>query len=186
MNLDQIRELLQIVADSGVAEVEIEEGDFKLVARRQAPQVTVATGAAPMPAAYPPVAPYPAPYPLPPNYTAPAPAPAPPAAAPVAAASAPAPAAPAPEAAEEGDALAANETIIRAPIVGTFYRAPAPDADLFVNPGDTVKEGDVLCIIEAMKLMNEIESELSGTIVKILVENATPVEYDQPLFVVAT
>lgn len=73
---------------------------------------------------------------------------------------------------------------IRSPIVGTFYRAPAPDADVYVNVGDTVSPGAVLCIVEAMKLMNEIESDVSGKIVKILVENGKPVEYNQPLFLI--
>lgn len=73
---------------------------------------------------------------------------------------------------------------IKSPIVGTFYRAPAPDADPYVQVGDTVSAGTVLCIVEAMKLMNEIECDVSGKIVKILVENATPVEYNQPLFLI--
>ena len=73
---------------------------------------------------------------------------------------------------------------IKSPIVGTFYRSPAPDSDPFVNIGDTISEGTVLCIVEAMKLMNEIEAEVSGKIVQILVENGTPVEYNQPLFLV--
>jgi acetyl-CoA carboxylase biotin carboxyl carrier protein len=75
---------------------------------------------------------------------------------------------------------------IKSPIVGTFYRAPAPDADSYVQVGDTVSAGSVLCIVEAMKLMNEIECDVSGKIVKILVENATPVEYNQPLFLIET
>ena len=75
---------------------------------------------------------------------------------------------------------------IKSPIVGTFYRAPAPDADPYVQVGDTVSAGSVLCIVEAMKLMNEIESDINGKIVKILVENATPVEYNQPLFLIET
>ncbi len=73
---------------------------------------------------------------------------------------------------------------IHSPIVGTFYRAPAPDADPYVQVGDTVSQGSVLCIVEAMKLMNEIESDVSGKIVKILVDNGKPVEYNQPLFLV--
>lgn len=73
---------------------------------------------------------------------------------------------------------------IKSPIVGTFYRAPAPDADPYVQVGDSISPGTVLCIVEAMKLMNEIESDVSGKIVKILVENATPVEYNQPLFLI--
>ncbi len=75
---------------------------------------------------------------------------------------------------------------IHSPIVGTFYRAPAPDADPYVQVGDTVSQGSVLCIVEAMKLMNEIESDISGKIVKILVENGKPVEYNQPLFLIQT
>ena len=77
-----------------------------------------------------------------------------------------------------------NTHEIRSPIVGTFYRAPAPDADSYVNVGDTVSQGSVLCIVEAMKLMNEIESDISGKILKILVENGKPVEYNQPLFLI--
>lgn len=75
---------------------------------------------------------------------------------------------------------------IKSPIVGTFYRAPAPDADSYVQVGDTISSGAVLCIVEAMKLMNEIESDMSGKIVKILVENGKPVEYNQPLFLIQT
>jgi acetyl-CoA carboxylase biotin carboxyl carrier protein len=74
--------------------------------------------------------------------------------------------------------------IIKSPIVGTFYRAPAPDADAYVQVGDTISAGSVLCIVEAMKLMNEIESDMNGKIVKILVENGKPVEYNQPLFMI--
>ena len=77
-----------------------------------------------------------------------------------------------------------NYRTIKSPIIGTFYRKPSPDKDVFVNVGDTVGEGDVLCVIEAMKLFNEIESDVSGKIVKILVEDASPVEFDQPLFLI--
>ncbi len=77
-----------------------------------------------------------------------------------------------------------NLVEIKSPIVGTFYRSPAPEADTFVKVGDHISEGTVLCIVEAMKLMNEIESEVSGKIVQILVENGTPVEYNQPLFLI--
>ena len=73
---------------------------------------------------------------------------------------------------------------VKSPIIGTFYRKPSPDKDVFVNVGDTIKEGDTLCVIEAMKLFNEIESDFSGKIVKILVEDASPVEFDQPLFLI--
>ena len=159
MDIDRIRELLKVVADSGVAEVEIHDDDFKLVVRRDsavAPQ-------APAPS-------YPYPYPPPAPPAAPAPAP-------VVVAEAPAAEKPAAAPPARGEA-------IRAPIVGTFYRAPSPDQDNYVNVGDRVKPGDILCIIEAMKLMNEIECEVSGTIREIAVENAQPVEFDQPLFII--
>ncbi|WP_373493256.1 acetyl-CoA carboxylase biotin carboxyl carrier protein [Aquiflexum sp.] len=105
-----------------------------------------------------------------------------PIAAPVAAApTAPAPAAPAPAAAKEDNSKLLE---IKSPMIGTFYRTSNPDTDPFVSVGDMVSAGDTVCIIEAMKLFNEIESEVSGKIVKVLVENATPVEYDQPLFLV--
>jgi acetyl-CoA carboxylase biotin carboxyl carrier protein len=84
----------------------------------------------------------------------------------------------------EAEATATNQHEIKSPIVGTFYRAPAPDADSYVQIGSIVAPGSVLCIVEAMKLMNEIESDVSGKIVKILVENGKPVEYNQPLFLI--
>ena len=86
--------------------------------------------------------------------------------------------------AKEIEEVPANTHEINSPIVGTFYRAPAPDADAYVQIGDVVSAGTVLCIIEAMKLMNEIESDVSGKIVKVLVENGKPVEYNQPLFLI--
>tara|TARA_B100000123_G_scaffold259325_1_gene224765 strand:+ start:257 stop:733 length:477 start_codon:yes stop_codon:yes gene_type:complete len=95
-----------------------------------------------------------------------------------------------PEPVQESDSSSNKETstdnfyTIKSPIIGTFYRKPSPDKDVFVNVGDTVGEGDVLCVIEAMKLFNEIESDVSGKIVKILVEDASPVEFDQPLFLI--
>ncbi|GAB5518976.1 MAG: acetyl-CoA carboxylase biotin carboxyl carrier protein [Rhodothermales bacterium] len=175
MDLKTIRELLQIVADSGVAEVEIEENDFRLVVRKSTPTVEVQAPQAPQPFPMP----YPAPmYNLPPQMPPP---PLPPAQAPVTAAPV-APATPAPEAAPAPTAQ--NWTEVRAPIVGTYYSAPSPDADPFVQVGQKVKKGDVLCIIEAMKLMNEIECEVAGTIREIKVENAQPVEFDQVLFLV--
>ena len=99
--------------------------------------------------------------------------------------------APTPQSIETKPAATTEETQtkfheIKSPIVGTFYRAPAPDADPYVQVGSTVSTGTVLCIVEAMKLMNEIECDVSGKIVKILVENATPVEYNQPLFLIET
>ena len=106
------------------------------------------------------------------------------AAAPVAAVTAPAaaPLAAAPVAAPAPTPAAGTQ--IKAPMVGTFYRSAGPDKPVFVKPGDKVKKGQVICIIEAMKLFNEIESEMDGTILKILVDDATPVEFDQPLFVI--
>lgn len=89
-----------------------------------------------------------------------------------------------PPKAENKEASNNNHITIKSPMVGTFYRKPSPDKDVFVKVGDTISKGDVLCIIEAMKLFNEIESEISGTIVKVLVDDSTPVEYDQPLFIV--
>ncbi|WP_457652848.1 acetyl-CoA carboxylase biotin carboxyl carrier protein [Rhodocaloribacter sp.] len=171
MDLKRIRQLLDMVAESGVSEVEIEEGDFRLVVRNTLPTVTV----------HPPPAPYGMPYP-PPAYPPPPPAYAPP---PPAGAPPPPADAPAPTPAEPEEATpSANEVLVRAPIVGTFYRRPAPDQDPYVEVGDTVRPGDVLCIIEAMKLMNEIECEEGGVVKAILVEDATPVEYDQPLFII--
>lgn len=109
-------------------------------------------------------------------YYAPAPAPV---AAPVAA---PAPAAPV--AAEAPSAPALNGHVVKSPMVGTFYRTPAPTSPAFVEVGKTVKVGDTICIVEAMKMMNHIEAEVSGTIESILVENGQPVEFDQPLFTI--
>lgn len=77
-----------------------------------------------------------------------------------------------------------NLITIKSPMIGTFYRKPSPDKDVFIEIGDTIKEGDVLCVVEAMKLFNEIESEVGGKIVKILVDDSSPVEFDQPLFLV--
>jgi acetyl-CoA carboxylase biotin carboxyl carrier protein len=85
---------------------------------------------------------------------------------------------------QENDSEDTNLITIKSPIIGTFYRKPSPDKSNFVENGDVISEGDVLCVIEAMKLFNEIESEFSGKIVKILVDDASPVEFDQPLFLV--
>ena len=189
MDLSQIRELLRIVSESGVAEVEIEEGDFKLVVRRNTPNVSIQTH----PAFQPPHS-FQVPPPAMPYYPPPYPAAPPPPAAPlqhvipqqqpVIPQPTPQEAVPPAAAAPTPAAEPSNQHTIKAPIVGTFYRAPSPDADPFVSVGDRVNPGDVLCIIEAMKLMNEIECEVSGTIRQILIENAQPVEYDQPLFVI--
>lgn len=179
MDLARIKELLKIVADSGVAEVEIEEDEFKLIVRKNAPTVMV------QPPMYPS---FNMGYPMP-GYP---PAPAgnmPPQQSHSATSDFTVPTAErttendgAPALREEA-AGAENDIVVRAPIVGTFYRSPSPDDEQFVDVGDTVSPGDVLCIIEAMKLMNEIESEVRGVVKTILVENAQPVEYDQPLFI---
>ena len=155
MDLKEIQALIKFVSTAGVDEVEINRKDFKLVIKKNAIQVTsVAPFAMPQPIALPAAQP--------------------------AAAVAAAPASPAAAPAAKAD----NLITIKSPMVGTFYRSSNPDTPAFVNVGDEVKSGKVVCIIEAMKLFNEIESEVSGRIVKVLVENATPVEYDQPLFLV--
>ena len=157
MDLKEIQALIKFVSVNAVDEVEINRKDFKLLIKKNPAQIVNAVVSAPQ------------------QVVASAPTPAAPAAI---AAPAAAPAAPAAE------AKADNLITIKSPMVGTFYRTPNPDSPVFVNVGDEVKPGKVVCIIEAMKLFNEIESEVSGRIVKILVENASPVEYDQPLFLV--
>jgi acetyl-CoA carboxylase biotin carboxyl carrier protein len=99
-------------------------------------------------------------------------------------AAAPAGSPPAPAPAAETTVEEESEHVVKSPMVGTFYRSPSPDADAFVTEGTKVKKGETLCIIEAMKLMNEIEAEYDGVVEKILVENATPIEYGQPLFII--
>jgi acetyl-CoA carboxylase biotin carboxyl carrier protein len=156
MDLRKLKKLIDLVQESGIAELEITEGEEKVK--------IVKGGAAAMVAAAPMVAPV----------AAPAPAAARPAAAQTAAA------------APAGEAAAAPEGhVVKAPMVGTFYRSPSPDAKAFVEVGQAVKEGDTICIIEAMKLMNEIEADASGSVKAILVENGQPVEYGQPLFILA-
>jgi acetyl-CoA carboxylase biotin carboxyl carrier protein len=162
MTPKELKQILQALVEHGVSELTLETPDYKLTVRRggEVQMVAVPQVAAPVPAQ--------APAPVP----APAPAPAP----------ALAETAPALEAPKADECPGCVE--IRAPIVGTFYRAPAPDAPPYVKEGDRVEKGQVLCIIEAMKLMNEIESEVSGIVKKILVENGEPVEYGQPLFLI--
>jgi acetyl-CoA carboxylase biotin carboxyl carrier protein len=158
MDIKQVQELIRFVAKSGVNEVSIEEKEFKITIKTNQ-QPTYVT------AALPPVAP------------AAAPAPA-----------APVPSAPVVSAADAKAAATAQELAnyitIKSPMIGTFYRSAGPDKPFFANVGDEIKAGQVVCIIEAMKLFNEIESEVSGRIVKVLVDNSSPVEYDQPLFLV--
>jgi len=162
VNAKEIRAILQAMVATETDELTLETPDFKLSVRRSVPAPPPPPAQGPLPAAAP---------------AAPAPAEAAP---PAAEAPAPVPA-PAPES-ESGDCPGCVE--ITAPIVGTFYRKPAPDAEPFVNVGDRIEKGQVVCIIEAMKLFNEIESEVSGVVRKILVEDGEPVEYGQPLFLV--
>jgi acetyl-CoA carboxylase biotin carboxyl carrier protein len=157
MSTQEIQELIDFIAKSGLDEVKIETSELKINVKRTATPAMV-TMAAPMPA--------PASLPA-----------APPA-------SAAAPAAPAAAPAAPPAASATNQITIKSPMIGTFYRSANPESPLFAEVGDEIKPGKVVCIIEAMKLFNEIEAEISGRIVKVLVENATPVEYDQPLFIV--
>jgi acetyl-CoA carboxylase biotin carboxyl carrier protein len=156
MELKEIQNLIRFVAGQKVDEVQIEQNDFKITIKKNAPEYVTA-----MPQVV---------------HTS-----LPSAPAPVVAASPsqvnPAESAPVVES-------ASNLITIKSPMIGTFYRQSKPDSPVFVNVGDEIKPGKVLCIIEAMKLFNEIESEISGRIVKVLVENNTPVEYDQPLFLV--
>jgi len=158
MNLKEIQNLIKFVSKSGVSEVKLETNEFKIVIKNT-PDIKVTS----MPAAeiIPAVPPVSQPAAVPPP--APAKSETPPTEEPV----------------DESKYVTIN-----APIIGTFYRRPAPDKPPFVEVGDVVKPGDVVCLIEAMKLFNEIESEIHGRIVKVLVEDATPVEYDQPLFLV--
>ncbi len=154
MELKEIQELIKFVSKSGVSEVELEQDGFKIVIKT--------TGTAPVYMQ------------APQQVYAQVPQQLPPANAPVATT----------PTAEAPVAVASNLITIKSPMIGTFYRSAGPDKPLFVNIGDEIKPGKAVCIIEAMKLFNEIESEISGKIVKVLVDDATPVEYDQPLFLV--
>ncbi|MDM1049155.1 MULTISPECIES: acetyl-CoA carboxylase biotin carboxyl carrier protein [Sphingobacterium] len=156
MDIKQIQDLIKFVSKSGVNEVSIEEKDFKITIKTNQ-EPTYVTASVPAVA---------------------------PVAAPVAAAPAAAPATAAPVAAAPAADDESKYITVKSPIIGTFYRSPGPDKGSFVNVGDEIAPGKVLCIVEAMKLFNEIESEVSGKIVKILVNDAQPVEYDQPLFLV--
>lgn len=155
MDLRKLKKLIDLVQESGIAELEITEGEEK---------VRIARGGA-VTVAHPAAAPAPAPVAVAPAAAAPAPA------------APPQPAVPEPAAGGEGHAM-------KSPMVGTFYRAPSPDAKPFVEVGQAVKAGQTMCVIEAMKLMNEIEADASGTVKAILVENGQPVEYGQALFII--
>lgn len=168
MDIKEIQELIKFVSKSGVSEVELESKGFKITIKTP----PYKRGAAPAPEVQ--IV----------QTTAPAPAPAVVQAVPVAAPAAPAPAA---ESSGTEEAKAddnGNLEEVKSPMIGTFYRSSSPDKPPFVGVGDEVKKGDVLCIIEAMKLFNEIEAEVSGKIVKVLVDDSSPVEYDQPLFLI--
>jgi acetyl-CoA carboxylase biotin carboxyl carrier protein len=154
MDLRKLKKLIDLVQESGIAELEITEGEEKVrIVKGGGVSITPLGGAPAAPAGAP-------------------------VAAPIAATAAAAPGA-APEAAAAGQ----EGHVVKAPMVGTFYRSPSPDAKPFVEVGQAVKEGDTICIIEAMKLMNEIEADAAGTVKAILVENGQPVEYGQPLFI---
>jgi acetyl-CoA carboxylase biotin carboxyl carrier protein len=162
MKLTEIQDLIKFVARAGVTEVEIEQKEFKLTIKSEMPK---GRGKKEEPV----VQTIQVPAAMPQMVQA-----APVAAAPVAAA---APAAPAAE-------DTSNLIEVKSPMIGTFYRRPSPDKDVFAEVGDVIKPGDTVCVIEAMKLFNEIESEVQGKIVKVLVDDNSPVEYDQPLFLV--
>ncbi len=155
MNIKEIQELIKFVSKAGVSEVEIQQKDFKIVIKTTNGEHGAVAAAPQVISVAQPVAPV--------------------AVAPVAA--------PKTEAATE-PASSGKTITIKSPMIGTFYRSPGPDKPMFVNVGDEIKQGSVICIIEAMKLFNEIEAEVSGRIVKVLVDDSSPVEYDQPLFLV--
>jgi acetyl-CoA carboxylase biotin carboxyl carrier protein len=155
MDIRKVKKLIELLEESNIDEIEIKEGEESVRISRNGAQMAMA--APPPMYAQAPAAP-----------AAPAPA-------------APAPAAPAPEA-PAASAPATQGHVVKSPMVGTFYRAPAPTSPAFAEVGQTVKVGDVICIVEAMKMMNQIEADKSGTIEAILVENGEPVEFDQPLF----
>jgi acetyl-CoA carboxylase biotin carboxyl carrier protein len=157
MDIRKIKKLIELLEESGIAEIEIKEGEEAVRISRMPTGPLVTHAAAPVMHAAPP-------------------------------ASAPAAALPAPAAAAAAEAAAAkpksNEHVITAPMVGTFYASPSPGAKPFVEIGDEIKVGQVLCIIEAMKMMNQIEADKSGRIASVMARNGDPVEFGQPLFVV--
>ncbi len=162
MNQKEIKELIELLVEKDITEFELERGDMKVHVKRgnSATIVQVAPALATV-------------LPSPTSV-----------ASPPASSAAPAPTTPAPPVQAEEAAPDADLFIVKSPIVGTYYEAPSPGTPPFVKVGDTVQEGQVLCIIEAMKLMNEIEAEVSGVIAKMLVANGSPVEYGMPLFAI--
>ena len=159
MDFKQIQELIKMVNKSNIGELTVEQKDFKVTIKQKQENITQVVSAAPVHAA-------------PVQMAAPA-------------AAQPATVAPAaPEKPKAAEAAPANTVTIKSPMIGTFYRRAAPDKPNLVEVGSEVAQGTVVCVIEAMKLFNEIESEVKGRIVKVLVDDASPVEYDQPLFLV--
>jgi acetyl-CoA carboxylase biotin carboxyl carrier protein len=158
MNFKQIQQLIKFVSKTDVAEVNIENNNFKINIKGSKSKVNEASAPIVQQSL-----PTPIPTPQPVVIQTPKSKPD-----------------------KVDDNVSSNDSYktIKSPIIGTFYRKPSPDKDVFINVGDTVNEGDTLCVIEAMKLFNEIESDFSGKIVKILVEDASPVEFDQPLFLI--
>jgi acetyl-CoA carboxylase biotin carboxyl carrier protein len=157
MDFKQIQELIRLVNESNIGEVSIEQKDFRITIRQKQEQVTQYVSSAPMQMQQAPSASQPAQASLAPVQD---------------------------KAPAETPATASNLLTIKSPMIGTFYRRPAPDKPNYVEVGEDVAPGKVVCVIEAMKLFNDIESEVKGRIVKVLVEDASPVEYDQPLFLV--
>ncbi len=146
MDIRKVKKLIELLEESGVAEIEIREGEESVRISRGVPQTMIAPApAAPVVTATP----------------------------------------PAPPAAASAEQSAVDGAVVKSPMVGTFYTASSPDAAPFVSVGQTIEVGDTVCIIEAMKIMNPIESEVAGTVTAILVENGHPVEYEQPLFAIA-
>lgn len=154
MDLKLIKNILDLISDSDVDEVSIEEGDFKIKVKKTGAveQVTYTQSVAPIPVTAPPA----------PSQ----------------------PVTPSSDEPKQETVSASSGDTLKSPIVGTFYKSPSPDSDPFVKVGDKVSKGQTLCIVEAMKIMNEIEAEFGGTIQEILVNDGQPVEYDQPLFII--
>lgn len=161
MDIKEIQSLIKFVAKSGASEVKLETDDIKITIRTGSQDTGETTYVQSVPMAQAPIAAAPAP---------------------VAQEAPTAPAAPAKEAEKKEDD--SKYITIKSPIIGTFYRKPSPDKPAFVEVGQKISAGDVLCVIEAMKLFNDIESEVSGTVIKVLVDDSSPVEFDQPLFLV--
>ncbi len=166
MKAKEIRDLIDFISQSGLEEVNIETEEFKIKVKRSNEVTNTVIEAAPAVVSAPaPVAAAPAPASAPTPAVAPA-------------------SAPSETPSQGGGSDESNYLTVKSPMIGTFYRSANPDSPAFVNVGDKISAGQTVCIVEAMKLFNEIESDVSGTIVKVLVDNAQPVEYDQPLFLV--